>query len=134
MKGDESVRLETNVLVDGASDVSDQSVEGGSWQQVAHRLLVLFDLSESDRAGLELKLFLCTVGLALGGLLHASLGRCSLLVDFLAGGRDLLGRSFLGGNLLTLWRSGSNVFGLWHKNDESLKLIIILRNQIPFKL
>ena len=110
------------------ADAPDQSVEGCSWQQVADRLLVLFDLSESDGSSLELKLPLVAVSLALGGLLHASLGRGSLLLDFLAGGRDLLGRSFLGRNLLGFGRSGSSVFGLWHKNDESLKLIINLRN------
>ena len=108
--------LEPEIRVDVGTDIPDESLERGSWQEESSRFLVSFDLSERHGTWSESVLF---------GFFDASNGRSGLLVglgrsfgldfgwwlDGFALGRDLLGLD-LCGSVLLLWHGDKIELGL----------------------
>ena len=90
----EGLGLEAEVMVHVHSDASDESLEGRSWQQHIDRLLVAFDLSESDGARLVSHLALLDFlhAASSGGVLLDGLGLGTLhFHGHLGGGLGLSG-------------------------------------------
>ena len=112
LEGHQSLSLESEVRVDVSADVSDQSLEWSSWQEEIGRLLVSFDLSQSNSSWLELHLFsLFDTSVSWSSLLHVDLGDGLGLGGHFAdlGSFGVLHRSRwdflldLGGGVLSFW-------------------------------
>ena len=96
--------LEAELVVDSAANVSHESHEWGSRNEHVRALLVSFDLSECDGAGLEFHFLLFALRHGILGALGCGFRHLALVRHgFLFGGRHHFGWHFL--------RSG---FGFWH--------------------
>ena len=81
LKGDESLRSESEIGIVVLADFADDPLEGRTRQQQISALLVPLDLAEGDSAGLVSDLSLLAVlrGSLLGSLRHLAGGRLSFL-------------------------------------------------------
>lgn len=90
---------ESEVVVNTAADISDESLEWSSWKQQTCGLLVSLDLSEGDGSWSEFDFLLVTIG-----LLDALGGSSGLFVGLGCLGSSHLGlRRNLRGSVLLFW-------------------------------